>query len=399
MDMLSALLPGDWYAALSPVVSALVVSTAVLVFAPVSMMFLTWLERKAVARFQDRIGPNRAGPAGLLQPIADGIKMFLKEDIVPRGADGFLHFLVPALVVAPVFTLYLVLPFGRDMTAMDLNVGLLFFLGASAVQTPLVIAAGWSTRSKYPVLGSMRSAAQILSYEIPLVLVLVAVVMSAGTMSTSAIVEAQEARWFIATPWGLAGFLVFVLASTAEANRTPFDMAEAESELVAGFHTEYAGLKFAMFQMAEFLSAFAAGGLAATVFLGGWQAPPVPGFLAGAVSVVPSWAWFHLKLYAMFFVLIWFRGTFPRFRIDQLLAFAWKLLFPMSLLVIVAAAIWHFGLESGGAPGGTGPGAARELAMWGACLGLLAVGYLGLSAILEREFSRMNRPREMAHAP
>jgi len=395
LNLLSTLLPNDWYAALSPVVSALIISAAILVFAPVTMMFLTWLERKTVARFQDRLGPNRVGPAGILQPIADGIKMFLKEDIVPRDADRLLHFLVPAVATAPVFMVFLVLPFGRDMTALDLNVGLLFFLGLSAVQTPLVIAAGWSARSKYSALGSMRAAAQIISYEIPMVVVLIAVVMASGTMSTASIVEAQASGWYIATPWGAAGFLVFVLAAAAEANRTPFDLAEAESELAAGFHTEFTGMKFAMFQMAEFLSTFASGGLAATVFLGGWQGPEpyLPRFLQGAAGAVPSWGWFHLKLYAMFFVFMWFRGTFPRFRIDQLLGFAWKFLFPMSVLVIVAAAIWHFLLA-----GPAAPSAGRLAAAWGSCAGLLAAGWLVLSIVLEGEFGRMNRPRVLPDA-
>jgi NADH-quinone oxidoreductase subunit H len=393
LNALSIVLPNEWYAALSPIVSALIVSAAILVFAPVTMMFLTWLERKTVARFQDRFGPNRVGPAGLLQPIADGVKMFLKEDIVPRGADRLLHFAVPAIATAPVFMLFLVLPFGRDMTALDLNVGLLFFLGMSAIQTPLVIAAGWSARSKYSVLGSMRSAAMLLSYEVPMVVVLLAVVMSAGTMSTAAIVEAQAGGWFIATPWGLAAFCVFVFAAAAEANRTPFDLAEAESELGAGFHTEFTGMKFAMFQMAEFLSAFASGGLAATVFLGGWQGPEVylPGFLQGAAGLVPSWVWFHVKLYGMFFLFMWFRGTFPRLRIDQLLGFAWKFLFPMSVVVIVAAAAWSFMLAP--RPGIPVPAAGRWAAAWGVGLALLVVAWLGLSAVVEREFLRMNRER------
>jgi NADH-quinone oxidoreductase subunit H len=221
--------------------------------------------------------------------------------------------------------------------------------------------------------------------------------MSSGTMSTASIVDAQAYGWFITTPWGLAGFVVFVLAAAAEVNRTPFDLSEAESELAAGFHTEFTGMKFAMFQMAEFLAAFASGGLAATVFLGGWQGPGayLPGFLQGAVGWVPSWAWFHLKLYAMFFLFMWFRATFPRLRIDQLLGFAWKFLFPMSLLVIVAAAIWHFVLA--GAPGAT-PSVGRLAAAWGTCLALLGAGWVVLSAVLEREFARMSRPREVLHA-
>ncbi len=368
MDLAERALPSEFL----PLVSALISATAILIFTPLTMMFLTWLERKVVARFQDRYGPNRVGPFGLIQPIADGIKMILKEDTVPSGADKVIHHLVPVFCLVPVLGLYLVVPFGQGMVAADLNVGILFFLAMSSIQTPLVIAAGWGTRSKFSVLGSMRAAAQILSYEIPMVLVVVAVVMMAGTMSTCGIVAAQaKDGWFALTPWGAFGALIFLVAATAEANRTPFDMAEAESELVAGFHTEYSGFKFALFQMSEFLSAFAAAAIAATVFFGGWLGP----------SILPSWAWLTLKAYVIFFILIWFRATLPRFRIDQLLAIAWKFLFPLSLLVLLAAAIWHYFA--------LGPALAVSLA-------LLVGGYLGFSFVLEREFGRMNVPRRMA---
>lgn len=367
----------------SPLFRAFLSCMAILMFAPVTMMFLTWLERKVVARIQDRIGPNRVGPMGLLQPVADGIKMILKEDIVPTGADRIVHHLVPILTVAPVLMLFLVIPFGKDMVAADLDVGLLFFLGMSAIQTPLVIAAGWGARSKYSVLGSMRAAAQILSYEIPQVMVLVAVVMIAGSMKMSVIVESQVREgalgwltgWYGLTPWGAVAMVIFMLAATAEANRTPFDMAEAESELGGGFHTEYSGFKFALFQMAEFLSAFAAGALAVALFLGGGAGP----------EFLPSWAWFMIKTYGMFLVLIWFRGTLPRFRIDQLLTLAWKFLFPMSLLVILAAACWHY---------------LNLLMGWFPAvmvnLALLGSGYVLFSSVLYREFVRLNRPRVMA---
>ena len=366
-------------AGLMPVVSALLSSMAILLLAPLTMMYLTLLERKVVARIQDRIGPNRVGPWGLLQPAADGIKMVLKEDIIPLGADRLVHYLTPVLTVSPVLMLFLVLPFGRGMIAADLNVGLLFFLGISSVQSPLVIAAGWGAHSKFSVLGSMRAAAQILSYEVPMVMVLIAVVMMAGSMSPMAIVEAQRAGgWYALTPWGAVAFVVFILAATAESNRTPFDMAEAESELVAGFHTEYSGFKFALFQMAEFLSAFASGGLAVTLFFGGWSGP----------EFLPSWIWFFGKTLIMFIVLIWFRGTLPRFRIDQLLAIAWKFLFPLSLLVIIAAAGWHALAVAGGS------------LLWGWLFdaGLLGIGYVVLSATLFAEFIRMNRPRDMSRA-
>lgn len=359
--------------------SALIVGVAVLGVAVAAVMFLTWLERKVVARIQDRYGPNRVGPAGLFQPVADGIKMVLKEDIVPTGADRVVHFLAPVLALPPVLMLLLVIPFGRDMVAADLNVGLLFFLGVSAMQTPMVIAAGWGGRSKYSVLGSMRTAAQILTYEIPMVIVVVAVVMmtdSSDPMKTSEIVSSQVrpgvlgwlTGWNVFTPWGFAGLIVFFLSAAAEANRTPFDMAEAESELVGGFHTEYSGFKFALFQMAEFLGAFAAGALAVTMFLGGWQGP---GFL-------PSWVWFAAKAVGMFMVLIWFRGTLPRFRIDQLLSFSWKFLFPMSLLVVAGAACW-FHLPRF-------PAIVANVV-------LLFGGYALFSAILFADFRRASRPR------
>lgn len=392
LGIVSSVIPNDQFAGIEKYLTAFLSCLGILLFAPASMMFLTWFERKVVARFQDRLGPNRVGPFGLLQPIADGIKMILKEDIIPRGADRWIHHLAPVLAVSPVLALFLVLPFGRDMIAADLPVAVLFFLGISSVQTPLVIAAGWGARSKFSVLGSMRAAAQILAYEIPMVVVLLAVVMAAGTMRISEIVEAQRTGWFIFTPWGAFGCLVFLVAATAESNRTPFDMAEAESELVAGFHTEYGGFKFALFQMAEFLSAFASGGLAAAMFMGGWMGPETAlpggalGVLSGPLGWVPSWAWFQLKLYAVFFVLVWFRGTLPRFRIDQLLAIAWKFLFPLSLLVILAAAGWYFLAVA--------PDGPRNAALaWAACGGVLVAGYLGLSALLDGELIRLNRPR------
>ena len=353
---------------LIPALSALISAGAVMAVLPPVMMYLTWLERKVIARMQDRIGPNRVGPFGLFQPVADGIKLFLKEDIVPEGADPVVHFLAPVLTVVPVFLLFLVIPFGRDMVAAEMNVGLLFFLGVSSMQTPMVIAAGWGTRSKFPALGSMRAAAQILAYEVPMVMVLVSVVMVTGTMSTSGIVAAQAGHWHILEPWGAFGFLVFFAAATAEANRTPFDMSEAESELVAGFHTEYSGMKFALFQMAEYLGGFASSALAVTVFLGGWNGP---GFL-------PSWGWFAAKTYLVFGILIWFRGTLPRFRIDQLMGLAWKLLFPMSLAVMTAAAISRLAPGLGGRLSG---------------LAVLVAAYGAFSALLMAEYERMNRAR------
>jgi NADH-quinone oxidoreductase subunit H len=315
--------------------SMLINMIAVLTFAPLLMMYLTWLERKLVARIQDRWGPNRVGPWGLLQPIADGIKMILKEDITPSAADQVLHVMAPVLIVIPALMMFSVIPFGREMIAVNLNIGIFFFISISALETMAVVMAGWSSRSKYSLLGGMRSAAQIISYEVPLGLSLIPVIMYVGNLSTGSIAAAQHGfhglHWFIFHPWGFLGFLLFMITGIAEVNRTPFDTPEGESELVGGYHTEYSGMKFALFQMAEFLSAFAISGMAVTLFLGGWNGP-----------VLPSWLWFMLKSMSIFFVLIWLRGTFPRFRIDQVMAFAWKFLLPLALANIFVVAIDYY---------------------------------------------------------
>lgn len=320
---------------LMDLLSMLINMIAILMFAPLLMMYLTWLERKLVARIQDRWGPNRVGPWGLLQPIADGIKMILKEDITPSAADRVLHVMAPVLIVIPALLMFAVIPFGRNMIGVDLNIGIFFFISISALETMAVVMAGWSSRSKYPLLGGMRAAAQIISYEVPLGLSLIPVIMIVGSLSTRAIAESQSLiyglHWHVLHPWGLLGFLIFMITGIAEVNRTPFDTPEGESELVGGYHTEYSGMKFALFQMAEFLSAFAISAMAATLFLGGWNGP-----------VLPSWLWFMLKSMAVFFVLIWLRGTFPRFRIDQVMAFAWKFLLPLALANIFVAAIDYF---------------------------------------------------------
>ena len=324
-------LSGTWLDLLSMLVNIM----AILLFAPLLMMYLTWLERKLVARIQDRWGPNRVGPWGLLQPIADGIKMILKEDITPSAADRVLHVMAPVLIVIPALLMFAVIPFGRNMLAVDLSIGIFFFISISALGTMAVVMGGWGSRSKYSLLGGMRAAAQIISYEVPLGLSLIPVIMYVGSLSTRAIAESQGSffgmHWYVFHPWGLLGFLIFMITGLAEVNRTPFDTPEGESELVGGYHTEYSGMKFALFQMAEFLSAFALAAMAVTLFLGGWNGP-----------VLPSWLWFMLKSMAVFFILIWLRGTFPRFRIDQVMSFAWKFLLPLSLANIFVAAIDYF---------------------------------------------------------
>lgn len=301
----------------------------ILALAPVIMMYLTWLERKVIARIQNRMGPTKVGKYGLLQPLADGIKMLTKEPITPEAADKPLHTLAPIVIVVPALMLFAVLPFGPRAIVTDLNTGLLFFLAVTSTQTIAIFMAGWASRNKFSLLGALRTVAQLAAYEVPMVLSLAAVVMIAGSISTTAIVDAQAARWFVATPWGFTAFVIFFLCALAEVNRTPFDLPEAESELVAGFHTEYSGMQFALFYMAEFLGAFAISALGATLFLGGWRGPWLPG-----------WAWLLLKTYGLVFAMIWIRGTWPRFRIDHLLVFAWKCLLPVSLANVLATGMW-----------------------------------------------------------
>ena len=313
-------------------VSILIPIVGIAIFGPVTMMYLTWFERKILGRVQNRYGPNRVGIFGLLQPLADGVKMLTKEDVVPDGADKFAHMLAPIAVVIPALLVFAVLPFGRNMIAADLNIGVLFFLALSSTTTVFIFTAAWGSRNKFSLLGGMRAVAQMISYEIPFVLSVVPPLLMVGSFSTVQMVEAQAGgHWFVLTPWGIVGFLIFFLCAVAEVNRTPFDLPEAESEIIAGFHTEYSGMKFALFYMAEFMSVFTVSALVATVYLCGWQGP-----------FLPSWLWFLLKTYALIFIMMWFRGTFPRLRVDQLMGFAWKFLLPLALLNIFTACIWYY---------------------------------------------------------
>ena len=331
-------LPEGW----QPLASAILSLLPILVAFPTLFAITTWLERKGLARVQNRYGPNRAGPFGWLQPAADGIKALTKEDLVPRAADKVVHFLAPVVLVIPVFLSFAVLPVGRNMIAVDMDAGLLFFFAVGAATELSVFMAGWSSRNKYALLGAMRAIAQMVSYEIPLILSSVTVVMMVGTLSPVKIVEAQAGYggwlpdWFVFTPWGLAGFILFMISATAESNRSPFDLPEGESEIVAGYFIEYSGFKFALFFLAEYLGMFAISGLGITLFLGGWHAP------AQWLEWIPSWAWFFIKLVAIIFVFIWVRGTVPRLRMDQLMNFAWNFMLPMVLINLLAAAVWHY---------------------------------------------------------
>jgi NADH-quinone oxidoreductase subunit H len=277
-----------------------------------------------------------------LQPIADGIKSLTKEDIVPLSADAAVHFLAPVVLVVAVFMGFAVLPMGRNMVLADMNAGLLFYFAMGASTELSVFMAGWSSRNKYSLLGAMRAVAQMISYEVVLLLSSVTVVMMAGSLSLSKIVAAQNhyswglPHWYIFTPWGCAGFVMYAIAATAETNRSPFDLPEGESELVAGYHTEYSGFKFALFFLGEYLAMFSISGLGTTLFLGGWSAP------FSFLTWIPSWIWFFSKLMLSIFVFIWLRGTLPRLRQDQLMNFAWKFVLPMCLLNLLVAGLWRF---------------------------------------------------------
>ena len=326
----------------------LIVVKALVIFAslPVIVLMTIWAERKVVARMQQRLGPNRVGPFGLLQSLADGIKLFLKEDIRPKSADRVVYVLAPIMSTIPAFLALSVIPFGPAVTIggrttplqlTDLPVGVLFILAMSSLGVYGVVLAGWSSGSAYPLLGALRSSAQMISYEVAMGLSFVAVFLYSGTLSTSAIVAAQEARWYVFTlP---ISFAIYCVAAVGETNRAPFDLPEAESELVAGFHTEYSSVKFALFFLSEYINMVTVSALATTMFLGGWLPPGLP-FVRELDSGVWPLVWFLLKVSLFLFGFIWLRGTLPRYRYDQFMALGWKVLVPVALgwLVVVAAA-------------------------------------------------------------
>lgn len=323
--------------------------TAILTVFGLFFAFTTIAERKLLARLQNRLGPNRSGLPffkrlrlwGLTQPFADGIKALTKEDVVPAAADRVLHFLAPVVIVAFSLLGFAVLPFGRHLIPVELDAALLYFFAAGSATELAIFMAGWGSRNKYSLLAAMRALAQLISYELPLILSVVPVVLVTGTLSTKDIVLAQGfwsygllPHWFVFTPWGFAGFLLFLVAALAESNRSPFDLPEAESELIAGHLTEYSGFKYALFFMAEYLGLTALSGLGVTLFLGGWQAP------CAFLGFIPSWLWFMGKLAGMIVFFIWLRGTLLRLRIDQLTRLAWKFMVPLALLNLGNAAFW-----------------------------------------------------------
>lgn len=320
--LLAGFLP-DWVVSAA---MALLAITAALIFLILVVMLEVYLERRVMARMQDRWGPNRVGKWGLLQPVADVIKLLLKEDIRPRTADPVVHFLAPIIVLIPALLAYAVIPFGQGMQITDVNVGLLFIVAVGSITTIGIVVAGWGSGNKYSVLGGMRAAAQMISFEIPLVLALTSPILIVGSLSMVDIVKAQSV-----VPLALlqpVAFVIYLIAGIAEVNRSPFDLPEAESELIAGFHTEYSGMKFALFFLAEYLNAFAVAAIATTVFLGGWQGP-----------LLPPYVWFFGKAILLFIAMIWVRATLPRLRVDQLMGFCWKVLVPVALANLVVTGV------------------------------------------------------------
>ncbi len=294
---------------------------------------ITWLERRLIGRFQNRVGPNRWGPFGLFQPFADVLKLITKEDLTPHGADRLLFALAPAAMLAPLILMTAVIPFAQNVSLAGLNVGVLYLLAVSSVTTIAIFMAGWSSNNRYAMFGAARAVAVLISYEIPVVLSLLGIVMSAGSMSLNTIVHAQSLPFFLVQP---LAFFVFIAGISAELNRTPFDVAEAESEIIAGYHTEYSGVKFALIQAAEFGGVGVMAAMAATLFLGGWQGP---------WSEYLGWLWFLLKTGVIVFIFIWIRATYPRLRLDQIMSFCWKFLLPLSLINLAAVSLEVFFLR------------------------------------------------------
>jgi len=301
-----------------------------------TMTYITLAERKILGYMQIRPGPNRVGPWGLLQPIADGIKLFLKEDIIPDNASKVVFVIAPAMALIPAVMTIAVVPFGPAVTIFgrsvdiymaDINIGILYIFAVSSIGVYGIVLAGWSSESKYSLLGGLRSSAQMISYELSMGFAIVGVIMMSQSLSMVKIIEAQKGVWFIIPQ--LLGFAIYITAAIAELNRTPFDLPEGESELVSGYFTEYSSMKYAMFMLAEYINIITVSGIVTTLYLGGWHGPILPPFI-----------WFIVKLFAVVFFMIWVRATFPRFRYDQLMTFGWKVLLPASIVNILLTAIF-----------------------------------------------------------
>ena len=381
-------------------VHSLITISAILAVFGLFFAFTTIAERKLLGRLQNRLGPNRAGVPnfsflpfhlkhklwGLTQPFADAVKAITKEDVVPAAADKVLHYLAPVIVVAFSLMTFAVLPFGRNMIPVELDAALLYFFAAGAATELAIFMAGWSSHNKYSLLAAMRALAQLISYELPLLLSVVPVVLVTGTLSTKDIAAAQGfwtfgflPHWFVFTPWGFAAFIIFLVAALAESNRSPFDLPEAESELIAGHLTEYSGFKYALFFMAEYFGLTALSGLGVTLFLGGWQAP------CAFLQFIPSYLWFMGKLIAMIVFFIWVRGTLLRLRIDQLTRLAWQFMVPLALLNLGNAAFWVLTAHWSG---------PLQIARWAISAAVIVIPFV----IMGRRLSGTRGPRTYRYA-
>jgi NADH-quinone oxidoreductase subunit H len=313
-----------------------------------AVAYLTLLERKIMAWVQSRLGPMRVGPQGVLQPIADAVKLLLKEDITPARADKWVFTLAPIIAMVPALIVFAVIPFGPETNIFgravplyltDINVGLLYIVSVASVGVYGIILAGYSSNSKYPLLAGLRASAQLISYEVAVIMILVSMVLMAGTLSMVGFIEAQREAgvWYLFVQ--PVAFLVFMLGSLAETNRAPFDMPEAEQELTGGFHTEYSGMRFALFYLAEYMNMIVVSTIATTLFLGGWLRPFPNVEALWILDYVPGWIWFLLKTFAFIYLFMWIRATLPRYRYDQLMRLGWKVLIPLAIanLIITAA--------------------------------------------------------------
>lgn len=329
---------------------------AIFVFLILTPLIAILAERKIMARMQNRVGPNRVGPGGMLQSLADGVKLALKEGIVPKGIDKPVYLLAPVIAAVPAFMAFAVIPFGPEVSIFghrtplqltDFPVGVLYILAVTSVGVYGIVLAGWASGSTYPLLGGLRSTAQVISYEIAMGLSFVAVFLHAGTMSTSGIVAAQSSTWYVLLLF--PSFVIYLTSMVGETNRAPFDLPEAEGELVGGFHTEYSSLNFAMFMLAEYVNMVTVSALATTLFLGGWHAPFPISLWDGANSGWWPVLWFTLKVWVFLFVFIWLRTTLPRLRYDQFMNLGWKVLIPISLVwIILVATVRAFRIEGYG---------------------------------------------------
>jgi NADH-quinone oxidoreductase subunit H len=353
-------------------------------FVLVMDIFLVWVERKVVARFQDRLGPNRLGPFGLIQPFADVIKLLIKEDITPRGADRIVYNIAPIMALATVLLLWAVIPLAPTIVGADINVGVLYIVAIGALSTLGIIMAGWASNNKYALVGAFRTVAQMVSYEVPMVIALLIPVILAGSMNINTIVGSQDQLWYVFIAPIAA--LIVLITSIAELGRAPFDLIEAESEIVAGFHIEYTGMKFGMFYAGELLHTLTIGGLIASFFLGGWRGPGAEAYPVLGIG------YFFIKAFFMYWVIMWIKYSLPRIRIDHMLNFNWKFLTPLSLVVLMVTAILQKVMENSNFW-------AYAVAMLAANIIIGWVTLLILRARARKERARVAEPRPVAAPP